>query len=128
MALTATANARLMEDAKRLLQMENPYTHRQSFNRPNLRYEIKPKSKNSLVEIAEYVKQRPRDSGIIYCLSRKDTERVAAKLSEETKMRVAHYHAELSHQERERTHRLWSQGKIPVIAATVAFGMVSLVD
>ncbi|KAM3567237.1 hypothetical protein VYU27_010613, partial [Nannochloropsis oceanica] len=78
----------------------------------------------ALDEIAVYIKGKgPRTSGIVYCLSRKDTERIAEALREKTRMRVGFYHAEMSANDRERTHREWSQGKIPVIAATVAFGM-----
>jgi len=125
MALTATANDKLLKDAVRLLQMRNPFISKQSFNRPNLRYYVKPKgtAKNTLKEIADYIKNHPRDSGIIYCLSRKDTETLSAQLSEEIGKPVTHYHAELPQETREKNHSNWSAGKVKIIVATVAFGM-----
>lgn len=123
MALTATANKRLLEDAISLLGMHDPYVHVQSFNRANLIYDVRHKSKDTLQEIADYMLQRPNQSGIVYCLSRKDTENVASKLRELTDMPVEHYHGDMRPEDRESVQRAWSLGKIPVIAATVAFGM-----
>jgi bloom syndrome protein len=123
MALTATANERLVKEAISLLNMRNCYVSTQSFNRPNLRYDVRRKDKNTMKDIAEYIKARKRQSGIVYCLSRKDTEKIAEALQRETGVKVAFYHADMPAADRERVHQEWSSGRIPVICATVAFGM-----
>ena len=129
MALTATANEKVVEDAIRSLGMRNEYRYRSSFNRPNLHYEVRKKDGKLLDEIADYIANKPRDSGVIYCLSRKDCEQVAEKLQEKLRgkccgnIRVSFYHAELDSDERARRHHAWSNGTISVLCATVAFGM-----
>lgn len=123
MALTATANKRLVDDAVSLLGMKSPYIHRQSFNRSNLHYSVRAKSKTTLDEIAAIIQNNRKQSGIIYCLSRRDTMQVAEELSEKTGIRVGYYHGEMTAADRERVQRDWSSGKVAVIAATVAFGM-----
>jgi bloom syndrome protein len=129
MALTATANEKVVNDAIATLGMRNEYRYRSSFNRPNLRYEVRRKDGKVTDAIADLVAERPNDSGVIYCLSRKNCEQLAEKL--QTKLRqkgrghigVSFYHAELDANERERRHKLWSVGRINVLCATVAFGM-----
>jgi bloom syndrome protein len=102
---------------------------RSSFNRPNLRYEVRKKDGKILDTIADYIAGRPRESGVIYCLSRKNCETVAEKLQEKLREKgcgqvaVSFYHAELDANERQRRHHAWSSGKISVLCATVAFGM-----
>jgi bloom syndrome protein len=130
MALTATANEKVVNDAIRVLGMRDPFRYKESFNRPNLQYEVRKKDGKALQQIAEYVAKRPNDSGVIYCLSRKDCEKVAEKLQKEvrskqggSRIRVSFYHADLDAQEREKRHREWSNGQISVLAATIAFGM-----
>jgi bloom syndrome protein len=128
MALTATANEKVVNDAIRALGMRNEYRYRSSFNRPNLRYEVRKKGSKSIDEIADYVAERPQDSGVIYCLSRKDCETLSGKLQEKLiakgcrEMRVSYYHAELEADERARRHHAWSTGVISVLCATIAFG------
>jgi bloom syndrome protein len=129
MALTATANEKVVSDAIRALGMTNPYLYRSSFNRPNLYYEVRPKDNKSVDAMADYISKRPRDSGVIYCLSRKDCESLSEKLEEKLKakncgnVRVSFYHAELDSNERTRRHHEWSMGRISVLCATIAFGM-----
>lgn len=128
MALTATANEKVVDDAIQALGMRNEYRYRSSFNRPNLRYEVRKKDANVVDSIAEYVAGRPNESGVIYCLSRKNCEQVAEKLQSKLSekggtQRVSFYHAELDAHERERRHKEWSVGRISVLCATVAFGM-----
>lgn len=130
MALTATANEKVVNDAIRALGMRNEHRYVSSFNRPNLRYEVRKKDAKTIDAVAEYIAGRPRDSGVIYCLSRKDCENVSAKLQQAvrgqpgcSRVRVSFYHAELDSHERERRHRDWSNGAISVLCATVAFGM-----
>ena len=129
MALTATANEKVVNDAIRALGMRNEYRFKSSFNRPNLHYEVRKKDGKSIEKIGEYIVTRPNDSGVIYCLSRKDCETVSEalqlKLNEKGfgHVLVSFYHAELDDPERTRRHREWSSGKISVLCATIAFGM-----
>lgn len=124
MALTATANGKVVNDAIRALGMTNEYRYVSSFNRPNLRYQVLKKDAKTIEAIAAYVSKRSKDSGVIYCLSRKDCEKLSEQLSTKVKgARVSYYHAELDAHERERRHREWSNGQISVLCATIAFGM-----
>jgi bloom syndrome protein len=130
MALTATANERVVNDAIRALGMRGEHRYKSSFNRPNLRYEVRPKDGKSLDAIANYISKRPNDSGVIYCLSRKDCEKLSEQIQEKvrsrpgcSRIRVSYYHAEVDPAERERRHREWSNSVISVLCATIAFGM-----
>ena len=129
MALTATANEKVVNDAIRALGMNNEYRYRSSFNRPNLHYEVRKKDGKILDTIAHYIAGRPKESGVIYCLSRKNCEDVAEKLQQKLREKgcgrvgVSFYHAELDANERARRHRAWTMGEISVLCATVAFGM-----
>lgn len=128
MALTATANDAVVKDCIRIVGMKNPYQHTQSFNRPNLQYFVKMKSsdKSLIKEITQYITSRSGDSGIIYCLSRKDTESLCDDIvafNAAMKNKITFYHAELSPEEKERRQRAWSKGDYKVIVATIAFGM-----
>jgi bloom syndrome protein len=129
MALTATANEKVVNDAIRALGMHNPYRYRSSFNRPNLHYEVRKKDGKLLDTVAAYIASKPRESGVIYCLSRKNCETVAEKLQAKLKEKgcghitVSFYHAELDPEERAKRHTSWSNGTVNVLCATVAFGM-----
>lgn len=130
MALTATANEKVVGDAIRALGMRNVFRFTSSFNRPNLRYEVRKKDSKTIDAIAEYISKRPSESGVIYCLSRKDCENLAEKLHKLVRSKpgcrqisVSFYHAELEAHERERRHNQWSNGIISVLCATIAFGM-----
>lgn len=130
MALTATANEKVVSDAIRNLGMRNEFLFRSSFNRQNLHYEVRKKDSKTVDEIAEYIASKPKESGVIYCLSRKDCQKTAEALQKKIskkpgcqRVRVSFYHAELDAHERERRHREWSNGRISVLCATVAFGM-----
>ena len=108
--------------------MTSPFIHTQSFNRSNLRYFIKKKlsDKKLIEDIAKYILERKTQSGIIYCLSRRDTEEVANDLMTAIpilKGKITFYHAELSSTEKDRRQKAWSKGDIKVICATIAFGM-----
>ena len=127
MALTATANEEVVRDSIRSIGMRNPFVHKQSFNRVNLTYSVRKKEAKSIIsDIAAIVDDRSQQTGIIYCLSKKDTEDVCKRLKEEIprlKGKVTFYHAGVEASERERRQRLWSSGDIKVICATIAFGM-----
>lgn len=93
-ALTATANARVKSDVMVNLGMKNPLLLTQSFNRPNLKYEVRPKNKGVLKEIATFItEQHKGQCGIIYCHSKKQCEDTADKLRREHKVAARHYHA-----------------------------------
>lgn len=128
MALTATANRSVVEDVKKILKMRDPYQHSQSFNRSNLRYTIRRKEsdKKAVQEIAEFVLKHRKQSGIIYCLSRKDTQQLAAALQQAIpamKREITFYHADIPQSDKESRQRRWSQGDVKLICATIAFGM-----
>ncbi|RMD44004.1 hypothetical protein DV735_g1106, partial [Chaetothyriales sp. CBS 134920] len=124
MALTATATENVKVDVMHNLGMTGCKVFTQSFNRPNLNYEVRPKVKGYLDSIAETINDSyPGQSGIVYCLSRRDCERLAKKLSEEYGISATHYHALLSPQEKASVQKRWQSGDCQVIVATIAFGM-----
>lgn len=124
MALTATASEKVVDDAIRVLGMRNPHKLKQSFNRKNLRYEVRKKDKKTEDAIAEYVAARPNESGVIYCLSRKNCETLAEKVQKKLREKgqghvgISYYHAELDAAERERRHKQWTSGRISVLCAS----------
>lgn len=124
MALTATATPKVREDIIKNLQLSEPDIFIDSFNRPNLYYEIRPKGKKDAVikQIVQYVKQQPNKSGIIYCLNRKTTEEIAEMLIAND-IRAAAYHAGLDAQTRSTRQDQFLMEDIQVIVATIAFGM-----
>lgn len=126
MALTATATENVKLDVIHNLGMKGCQVFSQSFNRPNLTYEVRPKMKAAalLDNIAETIKGSYRnESGIIYCLSRKTCERVADDLSKKHKLKATHYHAGMKRDDKAGVQQDWQSGKIHVIVATIAFGM-----
>ncbi|XP_068622467.1 recQ-like DNA helicase Blm isoform X2 [Battus philenor] len=124
MALTATAAPRVRMDILHQLKVTNCKWFLSSFNRPNLAYRIlekKPKLVNQ--EIAKIIKEKFfRDSGIVYCLSRKECESVSADLRK-VGIQAAPYHAGLADKKREAVQASWLADKYKVICATIAFGM-----
>ncbi|CAD6906773.1 unnamed protein product [Tilletia controversa] len=124
MAMTATANNRVQTDVLSNLKIEGCVLLKQSFNRANLEYEVRPKPKDCLANIAAYIKARAKDEcGIIYCLSRAACEDVASKLSSKFDIEAHHYHAGMPKKERMAAQRKWQHGEFKVIVATIAFGM-----
>lgn len=129
MALTATANEKVVRDAIQVLGMKNPFIFRNSFNRPNLTYEVRRKDGKTIDYMADYVAKRSNESGVIYCLSRKDcetlSEAIQKKLIEKgiRNVGVSYYHAELDAYERQKRHHEWLTGRVSVLCATIAFGM-----
>lgn len=120
-ALTATADKLTRKDILVKLRLDNPKRFTASFDRPNLSLQVLP-AQNRMKFIQNYVKGRKKDSGIIYCLSRKSTEKVAEKLRKKGIVAES-YHAGLSSQERNTIQERFVMGETPVICATVAFGM-----
>ncbi|KAA8496543.1 ATP-dependent DNA helicase Q-like 4A [Porphyridium purpureum] len=126
MALTATATAAVREDIKLQLGIHRDcIMFRQSFNRTNLSYEVRLKKAKDCVEsIAAEIKQlHPGQSGIVYCLSQKDCEKVAQELYSKHGLSASPYHAKLDPVRKENTQRAWTSGQVLIICATVAFGM-----
>ncbi|KAL2631335.1 hypothetical protein R1flu_016021 [Riccia fluitans] len=123
MALTATATMSVKEDVVQALGLKDCVIFRQTFNRPNLRYSVVPKTKKVMEDIDKFIRENHRnESGIIYCLSRMDCERVADKLKE-LGHRAAFYHGQMEPEERSFVQRQWSKDEVQIICATVAFGM-----
>ncbi|MEQ1851617.1 MAG: DNA helicase RecQ, partial [Chthoniobacteraceae bacterium] len=121
MALTATATGRVREDIVRQLQMREPAEFVASFNRPNLAYRVVPKDR-AYVQVLEFVRERKKESGIIYCLSRKATEGLAERLVADG-IRARPYHAGLTDTERAENQESFLRDETKVMCATIAFGM-----
>lgn len=121
-ALTATATDKVKSDIKRTLSIDNAKDFKSSFNRPNLYYEVRPKNKDINKDIIKFIKQNAGKSGIIYCLSRKSVEELAAVLKANGILAVA-YHAGMDAAARSKTQDDFLMEKINVIVATIAFGM-----
>ena len=121
-ALTATATDKVRTDIKKNLAILDAVEFKSSFNRPNLYYEVRPKTKNVDKDIIRFIKQHPGKSGIIYCLSRKKVEELA-EILKANDIRAAAYHAGLESALRSQTQDDFLMEKIEVIVATIAFGM-----
>lgn len=122
-ALTATANDRVQLDVKHNLGLVDPAFFKQSFNRPNLLYEVKEKGRDILNEIRDLMRIKyPGKSGIIYCHSKMSCEQTAQKL-QKFGLRVTHYHAGMTPEERMDVQAKWQEGTLQAICATIAFGM-----
>jgi ATP-dependent DNA helicase RecQ len=124
MALTATADKSARKDIEEQLGLSNSKLFISSFDRKNLSIEVRGQvqKKRKLQEISNYVERRKNESGIIYCLSRKNTEEVANHLKEQGHS-VAFYHAGMNHLEREETQTDFINDDTKIVVATIAFGM-----
>ncbi|AXT50799.1 ATP-dependent DNA helicase RecQ [Aquimarina sp. BL5] len=120
--LTATATPKVQEDILKNLAMSNAKTFKASFNRPNLYYEIRPKTKNVDADIIRFVKQNSGKSGIVYCLSRKRVEELAQTL-EVNGVKAVPYHAGLDAKTRAKHQDMFLMEDADVVVATIAFGM-----
>lgn len=120
--LTATATPKVQEDILKNLEMPNANTFKASFNRPNLYYEIKSKTKNVEGDIIRFIKQHSGKSGVIYCLSRKKVEEIANVL-QVNGISAVPYHAGLDAKTRARHQDMFLMEDVDVVVATIAFGM-----
>lgn len=120
--LTATATPKVQEDILKNLDMANANTFKASFNRPNLYYEVRTKTKNIESDIIRFIKQHKGKSGIIYCLSRKKVEAIAQVL-QVNGISAVPYHAGLDAKTRAKHQDMFLMEDVDVVVATIAFGM-----
>ena len=120
-AYTATATERVRADIATQLRLKNPVMLVGTFDRPNLVYRVVPRI-DARSQVLEILRRHPDQAAIVYCISRKDTESMAAFLTA-NRMRAAYYHAGMEADERRRTQDEFAAEAIDVVAATVAFGM-----
>lgn len=121
MALTATATGRVRDDIVKQLRLREPCEYVASFNRPNLAYRVVPK-RDTYAQLREFIRERARESGIIYCQSRKGAEGLATKLADDG-VAARPYHAGLIDRERAANQEAFLRDDARVICATIAFGM-----
>ena len=120
--LTATATPKVQEDILKNLDMSDATTYKASFNRPNLYYEVRTKTKNIEADIIRFIKQHKGKSGIIYCLSRKKVEAIAEVL-QVNGISAVPYHAGLDAKTRAKHQDMFLMEDVDVVVATIAFGM-----
>jgi ATP-dependent DNA helicase RecQ len=120
-ALTATADKLTQKDILEKLNLHQPAVFISSFNRENITYRVNPK-KNSFRQLLSFLESKKDDSGIIYCLSRKSTESLAADLKEEGYSAEA-YHAGLNNEVKARNQEAFLKDEVKIMVATIAFGM-----
>ena len=120
--LTATATPKVQEDILKNLGITDAKTFKASFNRPNLYYEIRPKTKNVDADIIRFIKQNQGKTGIIYCLSRKRVEELAQTL-QVNGISAVPYHAGLDAKTRSKHQDMFLMEDVDVVVATIAFGM-----
>ena len=128
MALTATATTAVKQDIVKSLQIPNVLVFQMSFNRPNLTYEVRAKAHSnedgSYMQVLEYIREHRLQNkcGLIFCMATNETEQLSAWLNEHG-LSTAHYHAKMPMEQRIDAQKKWTQDKIKIIVATLAFGM-----
>ncbi len=120
--LTATATPKVQEDILKNLDMSDANVFKASFNRPNLFYEVRTKTKNVEADIIRFIKQNKGKSGIVYCLSRKKVEEIAEVL-QVNGISAVPYHAGLDAKTRAKHQDMFLMEDVEVVVATIAFGM-----
>jgi superfamily II DNA helicase RecQ len=122
MALTATANESVIKNIIDRLSIPNCVFLKQSFNRPNLHYDVREKKKNTVLkEIAAFIKSRhANETGIIYCFARAHCEQVAQSLKDDFGLRAEYYHAGMPQVEKKKTQDQWQSGEAQIIVSTVS--------
>jgi ATP-dependent DNA helicase RecQ len=121
-ALTATATPKVQHDIQKNLGMMKATVFSSSFNRPNLYYEVRPKTNDIEKDIIKFIKQNEGKSGIIYCLSRKEVEKFA-EILQANNIKALAYHAGMDSQVRSANQDAFLMEEVDVIVATIAFGM-----
>ncbi|RZJ70883.1 DNA helicase RecQ [Flavobacterium sp.] len=120
--LTATATPKVQEDILKNLDIPDADVYKASFNRPNLYYEVRPKTKNIEADIIRFIRNHKGKSGIIYCLSRKKVEAIAQVL-QVNGIQAVPYHAGLDAKTRAKHQDMFLMEDVEVVVATIAFGM-----
>ncbi|WCJ43029.1 ATP-dependent DNA helicase Q-like 1 [Euphorbia peplus] len=124
MALTATATHSVREDILKALRIPHALVLETSFDRPNLKYEVIGKAKDSLKQLGQILKDRFKNQcGIVYCLSKNECAEVSKFLNEKCMIKTVFYHAGLSARQRVEAQRKWNLGEAHIVCATIAFGM-----
>ena len=121
-ALTATATPKVQDDIVKNLKINDSKLFKSSFNRPNLYYEVRPKNDNTDIDLVKFIKSNQSESGIIYCLSRKNVEDLSLLLNING-IKSLPYHAGLDKNIREENQDKFLKDDCDVIVATIAFGM-----
>lgn len=121
LALTATATQQVREDIIQQLGLRDTAIHIASFNRPNLYYEVQPKTNNSYQQLLRYIKAE-KGSGIVYCISRKNVDQITEKLQKDG-IDALPYHAGMDEQERSKNQTRFIRDDVRIMVATIAFGM-----
>ena len=121
-ALTATATPKVQQDIQKNLNMLDANIFKSSFNRPNLYYEVRPKTDDIVKDIIKYIKNNSGKSGIIYCLSRKKVEEISETL-QVNGIKALPYHAGLDSSTRKINQDKFLMEEVDIIVATIAFGM-----
>ena len=121
LALTATATQQVREDIIQQLGLRDTSIHIASFNRPNLYYEVQPKTSKSYQQLYQYIKGK-KGSGIVYCISRKTVDQVAEHLQKDG-INALPYHAGMNDQERSENQTRFIRDDVQIMVATIAFGM-----
>ncbi len=121
-ALTATATPRVRQDILAQLGLHDPLVHIASFNRPNLFYEVRPKDKTSFADLVKTLREDREASTIIYCQSRRGVDDLSASLRD-AHINALPYHAGMSTEERRDHQQRFVRDDVPVLVATIAFGM-----
>jgi len=121
-ALTATATPKVQQDIIKNLNILEAIVYKSSFDRPNLYYEVRPKTKDVIKDVIKYIKQHPGKSGIVYCLSRKKVEELAETL-QVNGIKALPYHAGLDALTRRTNQDKFLMEDVDIIVATIAFGM-----
>ncbi|KAG8479291.1 hypothetical protein CXB51_029713 [Gossypium anomalum] len=123
-ALTATATHSVREDILKALRIPNALVLKTSFDRPNLKYEVIGKAKDSLKQLGQLLQDRFKNQcGIVYCLSKNECAEVSNFLNEKCKIKTVYYHAGLACQQRVTVQKKWFDGEVQIVCATIAFGM-----
>lgn len=136
MACTATATPKVIQDIQQVLRLKDSPCHVASFNRENIFYKVRYKDALEQVnptgavgDLVQFIQkqhnrcQEKQCSGIIYVHSRQETEQLARQIHKATNIRTAAYHAGLKAAERTQVQQKWTCGEIPLVVATIAFGM-----
>ena len=121
LALTATATQQVREDIIQQLGLRDASIHIASFNRPNLYYEVQPKTSKSYQQLYQYIKGK-KGSGIVYCISRKTVDQVAEHLQKDG-INALPYHAGMNDQERSENQTRFIRDDVQIMVATIAVGM-----